>query len=70
MQAVDVAHCGELQIDLRANRSRIAGAGAVDTTFNVVPNNAVYSVLTLPNGKILIGGAFTMTSAVPKMTAT
>src|SRR5258708_37972699 len=36
-----------------------AGPGAVDPTFNVVVNNAVYSVLTQPDGKILIGGAFT-----------
>ncbi|MDB6064873.1 MAG: hypothetical protein JWR26_1081 [Pedosphaera sp.] len=36
-----------------------AGPGAVDPTFNVVVNNTVYSVLTQPDGKILIGGAFT-----------
>src|SRR5260370_21935671 len=36
-----------------------AGAGGVDTTFNVIANNTVYSVLTQPDGKILIGGAFT-----------
>ncbi len=35
-----------------------AGAGGVDTTFNVTANNTVYSVLTQPDGKILIGGAF------------
>jgi len=35
-----------------------AGAGGVDTTFNVVANGTVYSVLTRPDGKILIGGAF------------
>ncbi|MDB6067347.1 MAG: hypothetical protein JWR26_3555 [Pedosphaera sp.] len=35
-----------------------AGPGAVDPTFNVVVNNTVYSVLTQPDGKILIGGAF------------
>ncbi|MDB6064872.1 MAG: hypothetical protein JWR26_1080 [Pedosphaera sp.] len=35
-----------------------AGPGAVDPTFNVVVNNTVYSVLTQPDGKIVIGGAF------------
>src|SRR5260370_7016451 len=35
------------------------GAGGVDTTFNVIANNTVYSVLTQPDGKMLIGGAVT-----------
>jgi uncharacterized delta-60 repeat protein len=43
-----------------------AGAGGVDTTFNVTANNTVYSVLTQPDGKILIGGAFTSVGGVPR----
>jgi uncharacterized delta-60 repeat protein len=36
-----------------------AGPGEVDTTFNTGANNTIYSVLTQPDGKIIIGGAFT-----------
>lgn len=43
-----------------------ASPGAVDTTFNVVPNNAVYSILTQPNGKILLGGAFTQVGSTQR----
>ena len=46
--------------------SAFAGAGGVDTTFNVVVNNTVYSVLAQPNGKILISGAFTTVGGVSR----
>ncbi len=46
--------------------SAFAGAGGVDTTFNVTVNNTVYSVLTQPGGKILIGGAFTTVAGVTR----
>ena len=46
--------------------SVFGGAGGVDTTFNVIANNTVYSVLTQPDGKILIGGAFTIVAGVPR----
>lgn len=41
---------------------RLNADGTLDTTFNsggTGPNAAVYSLLLLPNGKIVIGGAFT-----------
>jgi uncharacterized delta-60 repeat protein len=43
---------------LSATTHAFAGPGNVDTTFNVLCNNTVDSALTLPSGKILIGGAF------------
>jgi len=43
-----------------------AGAGGVDTTFNVIANNTVYSVLTQPDGKILVGGAFSTIAGVSR----
>ncbi|HZV36467.1 MAG TPA: immunoglobulin domain-containing protein, partial [Verrucomicrobiae bacterium] len=43
-----------------------AGEGAVDTTFNVVANNPVYSTLVQPNGRILIGGAFNTINGVQR----
>jgi uncharacterized delta-60 repeat protein len=46
--------------------SVFGGAGSVDTTFNVIANNTVYSVLTQPDGKILIGGAFSTVAGVPR----
>lgn len=49
-----------------ANASAFAGAGGVDTTFNVVANSTVYSVLTRTDGKILIGGAFTSVAGVTR----
>ena len=42
------------------------GAGSVDTTFNVIANSTVYSVLTQPDGKILIGGAFSTVAGAPR----
>ena len=46
--------------------SVFGGAGSVDTTFNVIANNTVYSVLTQPDGRILIGGAFNAVAGVPR----
>ncbi|MDB6023703.1 MAG: hypothetical protein JWQ04_3560 [Pedosphaera sp.] len=46
--------------------SAFAGAGGVDTTFNVVVNNTVYSLLTRSDGKILIGGSFTTVAGVSR----
>src|SRR5580693_8141232 len=46
--------------------SVFGGAGSVDTTFNVIANNTVYSVLTQPDGKILIGGAFNTVAGVAR----
>lgn len=43
-----------------------AGAGGVDTTFNVIVNNTVYSTLVQPDGKILIGGSFSAVQGVQR----
>ena len=49
---------------LSATTHAFAGPGGVDTTFNVICNNTVDSVITLPSGKILIGGAFSSVNGV------
>lgn len=45
----------------RNHLARLNADGTLDTTFNAGagPNAAVYSVLLLPDGKMIIGGAFT-----------
>jgi uncharacterized delta-60 repeat protein len=51
---------------MSATMRALAGPGAVDPTFNVVANNPVYSVLTQPDGRILIGGAFTTVGGITR----
>jgi uncharacterized delta-60 repeat protein len=46
--------------------SAFGGAGSVDTTFNVIANGQVNSVLTQPDGRILIGGAFSTVAGVTR----
>lgn len=51
------------------NLVRLDGTGAIDATFNpggAGPNGAVYTILALPSGKLLIGGDFTTYNGVAR----
>lgn len=44
----------------RSRLIRLESDGRLDTTFNPAPNNAVFALAVQPDGKILVGGSFTL----------